>query len=171
MFPALWQKRNAAPSRQIAHAQRRSWSGLVGRMPVESISRRKYEIVLIDEYSRCKLGAPFESQIRCPRRVGSMGREDGERNEESCLTTRIAELVVRSNKEYCKHKRSRINTSVPYSPSSNGIAERLVGVTTNGTRDATRLETLAVLHGRIDDDLQVPAQQDGNEGKRRHKAV
>ena len=57
----------------------------------------------------------------------------GEERNESCLTTRIADLVVGRNKEYCERKRSQINASVPCSTSSNGIAG-LVGATTNGTR-------------------------------------
>ena len=48
------------------------------------------------------------------------------------------ELVAGRMKEYCEHKGIRINSSVPYSPSSNGVAERLVGVATNGTRAMLR---------------------------------
>ena len=36
-----------------------------------------------------------------------------------------------AEREYCEHKGSRINTSVPYSPSSNGLVDV---VATNGTR-------------------------------------
>ena len=42
------------------------------------------------------------------------------------------ELIAGRMKEYCEHKGIPINSS-PYSPSSNGVAERLVGVATNGT--------------------------------------
>ena len=48
------------------------------------------------------------------------------------------ELVLERMKGYCKQKGIRINSSVPYSPSSNGVAERLVGVATNGTRAMLR---------------------------------
>ena len=68
------------------------------------------------------------------------------------------ELVTGRMKEYYEHKGIRINSSVPYSPLSNGIAD---SGATNGTR--------AMLHdsnllGRRDDDLHVPAQEDAKEG-------
>ena len=46
---------------------------LVGRMPVESVSRRTYGFVLMDAYSR----ASWVLQMRHARRVRSIGREDG----------------------------------------------------------------------------------------------
>ena len=48
------------------------------------------------------------------------------------------ELLAGRMKEYCEHKGMWINTSVSYSPSSNGVAERNVGVATNGTRAMLR---------------------------------
>jgi hypothetical protein len=40
--------------------------------------------------------------------------------------------------EYCAQQGIRIISSVPYSRSSNGVAERLVGVATNGTHAMLR---------------------------------
>jgi hypothetical protein len=48
------------------------------------------------------------------------------------------EFVEGRMKLYCDQKGIRINLSVPYSPSSNGVAERLVGVATNNTRAMLR---------------------------------
>src|ERR1700755_429651 len=41
-------------------------------------------------------------------------------------------------KEMCNERGIRIISLVPYSPSSNGIAERFVGVATSGTRAMLR---------------------------------
>jgi len=44
------------------------------------------------------------------------------------------ELVAGRMRDICYERGIKIISSVPYSPSSNGVAERLVGVATRGTR-------------------------------------
>ena len=46
------------------------------------LSRRKHGFVFNERLFVCELGAPVGSQIRSAGRVGSTGREDGERNGE-----------------------------------------------------------------------------------------
>ena len=65
-----------------------------------------------------------------------MGREDGERNGESCLTTRIAELVVGRNKElsrtmYVTYISDVPTISDPRAPASHPHAGRLGLVVTS----------------------------------------
>lgn len=66
-----------------------------------------------------------------------MGQSDGERDRKERWTVMFdnaRELVAGRMKEMCDERGVHIISSVPYSPSSNGIAERLVGVATSGTR-------------------------------------
>ena len=76
------------------------------------------------------------------------------------------ELVVGKMRQYCEHKGTRIDSSVQYSPLSNEVADRVVGVATNSTRAMLRDSNLPGLYimGRGDDDLHVTAQEDANEG-------
>ena len=63
-------------------------------------------------------------------------------------------------REYCEHKGLWIDSLVPYSPSSNGVAERQQ----HARSISARFKPPAALQGRGDDNLHVPAQQDANEG-------
>ena len=92
---------------------------LVCHMPVVSVSRRKYGFVVMDEYSPASWMLPLRAKSDAPTEL-EIWAKDGERNGESCLTTRIVEPVEGRNREYCGHKESRGNTPVPHSPSSNG---------------------------------------------------
>ena len=67
------------------------------------------------------------------------------------------ELMAGRMKEYYEHERRWINSLVPYSPSSNGVAERHVGVGTNGTRAILRDSNLPPCSlSRGKDNLRVP---------------
>ena len=92
---------------------------LVCYMPVVSVSRRKYGFVVMEEYSPASWGLSLRAKSDAPTEL-EIWAKDGERNGESCLTTRIVEPVEGRNREYCGHKESRGNTPVPHSPSSNG---------------------------------------------------
>ena len=77
-------------------------------MPVESVSRREYGFVLIDEYSRASrvLTLRAKSDASIELEIWAAKMENG--TSMSCLTTRIAELVAERNWEYCEHKGSRV---------------------------------------------------------------
>jgi len=55
------------------------------------------------------------------------------KNVRTVMFDNAKELVAGRTKELCDERGIRIISSVPYSPSSNGVAERLVAVTTSGT--------------------------------------
>jgi len=103
---------------------------LVGPMPVESVSKYKYGFVLMDDYSQASwvllLGAKSDAPIEFEKWVRTV------------MFDNAKEFVAGRMKELCDERGIRIISSVPYSPSSNGIAERLVGVATNGTRAMLR---------------------------------
>ena len=114
---------------------------VVGPMPVESVSRRRYGLVLMDDYSRAswvlflrvKSDAPteFETWVNQVENATEM-------RIRTVMFNNAKELVAGGMKEFCNGHGIRIISSVPYSPSSNGIAERLVGVATDGTRAMLR---------------------------------
>ena len=69
-----------------------------------------------------------------------MGREDGEWDGEYDYMMR--ELVAGTMKEYYEHKKIWVNSSVPYSLSSNGVTKGLVGMATHGTHAMLRNSNL-----------------------------
>ena len=111
-------------------------SDLVSPMPVESVSHCKYGFVLMDDYSRASWVLPLRTKSNAPAEfeVWAAKMENGtESTIKAVMFNNARELVLGRMKEYCEQKGIHINSSVPYSPSSNGIAERLVGVATNST--------------------------------------
>ena len=109
---------------------------LVGPMLVESISRCKYRFVLMDNYLHVSWVLPLRAKSDTPAEfeVWATKMENGmESMIKAVMFDNARELILGRMKEYCEQKGIHINSSVPYSPSSNGIAERLVGVATNGT--------------------------------------
>jgi len=118
---------------------------LVGPMPVESVSRCKYGFVLMDDYSRASWVLPLRAKSDAPAEfeVWAAKMENGTGSTiKAVMFDNAKELVAGRMREYCEQKGIRINSSVPYSPSSNGVAERLVGVATNGTRAMLRDSSL-----------------------------
>ena len=111
-------------------------SDLVRPMLVESVGRCKYGLVLMDDYSRAswvlllraKSDAPTEFEVWAARMENGMGS-----TIQAIMFDNAREFVAGQMKEYCNQKGIHINSSVLYSPSSNGVAERLVRVATNGT--------------------------------------
>jgi hypothetical protein len=113
---------------------------LVGPMPVESVSGCKYGFVLMVDYSRASwvlpLRAKLDAHVEFEKWLNFL-QNGTRRNVKTAMFDNAKELVAGRMKEF-SDKHSRIISSVPYSPSSNGIAERLVGVATNGARAMLR---------------------------------
>ena len=82
---------------------------------------------------RAKSNAPAEFEIWATKMENGTGR-----TIKAVMFDNAKEFVEGRMREYCEHKGIRINSSVPYSPSSNGVAKRLVGVATNSTRAMLR---------------------------------
>ena len=120
-------------------------SNLVGPMLVESISRCKYRFVLMDDYSCASWVLPLRAKSDTPAEfeVWAVKMENGtESTIKAIMFDNARELVLGRMKEYYEQKGICINSSVLYSPSSNRIAERLVGVATNSTRTMLRNSNL-----------------------------
>ena len=114
---------------------------LVGPMPVESVGRCKYGFVLMDDYSRASWVLPSRAKSDAPAAFEAWAAkmENGtDSTIKAVMFDNAREFIAGRMKEFCDQKGIRINSSIPYSPSSNGIAERLVGVATNGTRAMLR---------------------------------
>jgi hypothetical protein len=110
---------------------------LVGPMPVESIGGHKYGFLLIDDYSRASWVLPLRAKSDAPVEFEKWAKKvenDCGRNLRTVLFDNARELVAGKMKALCDARGTRIISTVPYSPSSNGVAERLVGVTSEGTR-------------------------------------
>ena len=114
---------------------------LVGPMPVESVSKKRYGFVLMDDYSRASwvllLRAKSDAPIEFKKWVNLM--ENGtDKRVKTVMFDNAKELTAGGMKEMCDERGIHIITSVPFSPSSNGVAERLVGVATSATRAMLR---------------------------------
>ena len=110
---------------------------LAGPMPVKSIGKHQYAFLLIDDYSRAgwmlalkeKSDAPIAFELWANRITNGT-----DKTIKTVMFDNAKELVAGRMKQFCDSRGIKIISSVPYSPSSNGVAERLVGVATRGIR-------------------------------------
>jgi len=110
---------------------------LVGPMPVESVSRCKYGFVLMDDYSRASWVLPLRAKSDAPvefEKWAAMMQNGTGKTIRTVMFNNAKEFVAGKMREFCDERGIRIITSVPYSPSYNGIAEHLVSVATYGMR-------------------------------------
>jgi len=102
---------------------------IVGPMPEESTAKKLYALLLVGDYSRVswalflryKSDAPVEFQ----NWIKLVQKQSG-RNIKTVMVDNARELVAGKMKEIYDVYGIRITLSVPYSPSSNGIAGQLV---------------------------------------------
>ena len=114
---------------------------LVGPMPVESVSRCRYGFILVDDYLRAGWVLPLRAKSDTPRKFKlwvSLLENGTSRRVKTVMFDNAGELVAGRMREICDERGIHIISSVPHSPSSNGVAERLVGVATSGTRAMLR---------------------------------
>ena len=102
--------------------------------PVESGSRCKYGVKLVDDYIwvlflRVKLDAPTEFE-----RWATMIQNGEGRTIELAMFDNTKELVAGRTRGFCEQQGIRIVSLVLYSPSSNRVANQFVGVATSSTR-------------------------------------
>jgi hypothetical protein len=105
-------------------------------MPVESVSRCKYGFILVDDYSRAGWVLPLRAKSDAPvefEKWATMIQNGAGRTIKAVIFDNAREFVAGRMSEYCAQQGIWIISSVPYSPSSNRVTERLVGVATNGT--------------------------------------
>ena len=99
----------------------------------------------MDDYSRASWVLPLRAKSDAPvefEKWLDLLQNGTGRKVRTVMFDNAKEFVAGRMKELCGERGVRIITSVPYSPSSNGIAERLVGVATNGTRAMLRDSSL-----------------------------
>ena len=111
-------------------------------MPVEPVSGCKYGLLLMDNYSNASWVLPLRAKADAPAEfeVWAAKMENGTGSMiKAVMFDNAKELVAGKMREYYEHKGFiSDNSSVPYSPPSNVVAKRLVGVATNGTRASLR---------------------------------
>ena len=110
---------------------------LLGPLPIESIGKHKYVFVLCDDYSRAGWMLPLKDKSDAPvafERWANMMTNGTNMTIKTVMFDNARELIAGKMRELCNARGIRIISSVPYSPSSNGVAERLIGVATRGIR-------------------------------------
>jgi len=109
---------------------------LVGPMLVKSIGKHQYRFILVDDYSCTMWMLPLHAKSDTPmlfeKWVMLMETSTGKKVK-MVMFDNVRELIAGRMKEFCDGCGMKIILSVPYSPSSNGVAEHLVGVATSGT--------------------------------------
>ena len=112
-------------------------------MPVESVSKYNCGFVLMDDYSRVswvpRSRAKSDASVEFEKWARLM--ENGtDKNDRTVMFDNARKLAARRMKAFCDERGIRTITSVPYSPSSNGVALQRVA-------HAPYCETQDSLHG------------------------
>jgi hypothetical protein len=90
----------------------------------------------MDDYSRTGWVLPLRAKSDAPvefEKKVNLLQNRTRRNIKIVMFDNAKELVAGRMKEFSEQRGIRINSSVPCSPSLNGIFERLAGVATNST--------------------------------------
>ena len=110
---------------------------IAGPMPVVSAGGREYVYVIVDDYTRAVYTKPLRLKSEAAEAFKSFKaiaeNESGKRIRE-VLTDNARELSMGEMSRFCETEGIKLNTTVPYHPASNGIAERTIGVLTNAVR-------------------------------------
>ena len=110
---------------------------IAGPMPVVSAGGREYIYVIVDDYTRAVHTKPLRLKSEAADAFKSFKaaaeNESGKRIRE-VLTDNTRELSMGEMSRFCEAEGIKLNTTVPYHPASNGVAERTIGVLTNTVR-------------------------------------
>ena len=111
---------------------------IAGPMPVKSAGGREYVYVIVDDYTRAvytkslRLKSEAVDAFKAVKAI--VERESGNKLCE-VMTDNARELSMGEMRELCEREGIKLNTTVPYHPASNGVAERSIGVLTNIVRN------------------------------------
>ncbi len=99
---------------------------LVGPMPVESVGHCKYGFVLMDDYSHAHWVLPLKAKSNAPiafKAWAALMENGTDSTIKAIMFNNAREFIAGRMKEFCDQKGIHINSSIPYSPSSNRVAE------------------------------------------------
>ena len=110
---------------------------IAGPMPVKSAGGKEYLYVVVDDYTR----AVHTRALRLKSEAVEAFKDfkavvENASGYKLCevMTDNARELSMGEMRELCEREGIKLNTTVPYHPASNGVAERAIGVLTNSVR-------------------------------------
>ena len=145
---------------------------IAGPMQVKSAGGKEYEYIAVDYYSR----VVYMRRLRLTSEASeafqifkAAAENESQKKIREVMTDNARELCMGEMKDICIREGIKLHTSVRYSPESNGVAERTIGVLTNAVR--------AMLHDSglpkflWAEAFSARTQQDANEGVMRSYAT
>ena len=106
-------------------------------MQVKSAGGKEYEYIAVEDYSRAVYTCPLKHKSDAPEAFkifkAAAERESSKQMRE-VMKDNARELCMGEMKEICEKECIKLHTSVRYSPESNSVAERTIGVLTNAVR-------------------------------------
>jgi hypothetical protein len=110
---------------------------IAGPMQVKSASGKEYAYILIDDQTRVVYMRPLRHKsdtLEAFRIFKAAAENESQRKICEVMTDNARELCMGEMKTICEESGIQLNTSVRYSPESNGVAERTIGVLTGAVR-------------------------------------
>jgi len=102
--------------------------------PTKSAGGKEYGYIVVDEYSRTVYTRQLRLKPNAPEafKVFKAGAEnESRRRMRECMMDNARELSMGGMRQTCEQEGIKLHTSVLYSPESNGVAERTIGLLTN----------------------------------------
>ena len=106
-------------------------------MPIASAGSREYVYVVMDGHTRAVYTRPLclkSEAVEAFKVFKAAAENESGKKIRKIMTDNARELSMREMREICERDGIKLNTTVPYHPASNGVAERTIGVLTNTVR-------------------------------------
>ena len=110
---------------------------IAGPMPVRSAGGKEYAYIVVDDHTRAVYMRPLRHKSDASeafRIFKAAAENEFQRKMREIMTDNARELCMGEMREICEESGIKLNTSVPYSPESNGVAGRTIGVLTSAVR-------------------------------------
>ena len=106
-------------------------------MPKKSAGGKEYEYIIVDDYSWAVYTRPLRLKSDAPEAFKifkAAAENESQKRMREVMTDHARELSMGETRQFCEQEGIKLHTSVRYSPESNGVAERTIGVLTNAVR-------------------------------------
>ena len=106
-------------------------------MQAKSVGGREYKYNVVDDYTCAVYTRPLRLKSEAPevfKVFKATAENESQRSMREIMTDNAREMCMGEMKAICEQAGIKFNMSVRYSPKSNGVAERAIGVLTNAMR-------------------------------------
>jgi len=137
---ALQQKRSTSRIRKGAIVWSSTWvecTSTLRDLQVKSAGGKEYKYIAVEDYSHAVYTCPLKHKSDAPEAFKifkAAAKRVSSKQMHKVMTDNARELCMGEMKEICEKEGIKLHTLVQYSPESNGVAERMIGVLTNVVR-------------------------------------